>query len=47
MNQVIMFCMSAGALVGGMDRILGNRFALDEKFEAAFPLRLHCRRRGT
>lgn len=38
MNQVIMFCMAVGVLLGGIDRILGNRFGLGAKFEEGFCL---------
>lgn len=38
MNQVIMFCMAVGVLLGGIDRILGNRFGLGAKFEEGFHL---------
>lgn len=38
MNQAIMICMAVGALLGGIDRILGNRFGLGEKFEEGFRL---------
>lgn len=38
MNQVIMILMALGAVTGGLDRILGNRFGLGEKFEEGFRL---------
>lgn len=38
MEQAIMWVMAAGALVGGLDRILGNRFGLGKKFEDGFLL---------
>ena len=38
MNQVIMILMAFGAVTGGLDRILGNRFGLGEKFEEGFRL---------
>lgn len=36
MNQVLMVIMAAGAIVGGIDRILGNRWGYGEKFEEGF-----------
>ena len=33
MERVIMWIMAAGAVVGGMDRIFGNRLKLGERFE--------------
>ena len=33
-----MFIMAAGAVVGGIDRILGNRWGYGEKFEEGFQL---------
>ena len=38
METVIMWIMAAGALIGGADRLLGNRLGLGEKFEEAFLL---------
>lgn len=38
MNQVIMILMAFGAVAGGLDRILGNRFGLGERFEEGFHL---------
>ncbi|MGN0801872.1 MAG: ethanolamine utilization protein EutH [Candidatus Faecivicinus sp.] len=38
MEQAIMWVMAAGALVGGLDRIIGNRFGLGKKFEEGFLL---------
>lgn len=35
-NQIIMYVMAFGALLGGTDRILGNRFGFGEKFENGF-----------
>ena len=35
-NQIIMYFMSFGVLLGGTDRILGNRFGFGEKFESGF-----------
>ena len=36
MNQVILYIMAAGVVLGGVDRILGNRFGLGKKFEEGF-----------
>lgn len=38
MNQVITLCMAAGIILGGLDRIFGNRFGLGAKFEEGFQL---------
>ena len=38
MNQVIMLFMTAGVILGGLDRICGNRFGLGAKFEEGFHL---------
>ena len=38
MNQVILWCMAFGALLGGIDHILGNRFGFGARFEEAFRL---------
>jgi len=38
MNQVIMYCITLGALLGGVDRILGNRFGFGKQFEQGFLL---------
>ena len=35
-NQIIMYFMAFGVLLGGTDRILGNRFGFGEKFENGF-----------
>lgn len=35
-NTIIMFIMAVGVLIGGVDCILNNRFALGEKFEEGF-----------
>ncbi len=37
-NQIIMYIMAGGVLLGGVDRILGNRFGFGEKFESGFRL---------
>ena len=33
MNEIIMCVMAVGAAIGGLDRILGNKFGYGEKFE--------------
>lgn len=38
MNQILMAVMAAGAVLGGVDRILGNKFGLGEQFEKGFLL---------
>lgn len=38
MDQVIMWIMAAGALVGGLDRLFGNKFGLGKRFEQGFEL---------
>lgn len=38
MEKAIMWIMACGALLGGLDRILGNRFRLGEKFEQGFQI---------
>lgn len=38
MDKIIMWIMACGALLGGIDRILGNRFGLGKKFEEGFYL---------
>ncbi len=35
-DQCILWLMAAGILIGALDRILGNRFGLGEKFEEGF-----------
>ena len=35
-NQIIMYIMAFGAALGGLDRLLGNRFGYGEKFEEGF-----------
>ena len=32
MNQIIMWIMAVGAVLGGVDRIAGNRFGLGKRF---------------
>ncbi len=36
MNQIIMTIMAAGAILGGIDRIMGNRLGYGQKFEEGF-----------
>lgn len=38
MNQIILNTMALGALLGGTDHLLGNRFGLGQRFEEAFHL---------
>lgn len=38
MSQVILKIMAVGALLGGLDHLLGNRFGLGQRFEEAFRL---------
>lgn len=38
MNQILMAIMAAGAVLGGADRLLGNKFGYGEKFEEGFRL---------
>ena len=38
MNQIIMWIMAVGAVLGGVDRIAGNRFGLGKRFEEGFAL---------
>ena len=38
MNTAIMWIMACGAVLGGLDRILGNRFGLGKRFEEGFEL---------
>ena len=35
-NQIIMYAMCFGVLLGGTDRVLGNRFGFGDKFENGF-----------
>lgn len=37
-NQIIMYIMAFGVVLGGTDRILGNRFGFGEKFENGFKM---------
>ena len=34
MNQIIMWIMAVGAVLGGVDRIAGNRFGLGKRLSA-------------
>lgn len=36
LNQILMFIMGIGVLIGGIDRILNNKFGLGKKFEEGF-----------
>lgn len=38
MSQILMLLIAAGALLGGADKILGNRFGLGQKFDEGFLL---------
>ena len=38
MSQILMLLIAVGALLGGADKILGNRFGLGEKFDEGFLL---------
>ena len=37
-NQVILYLLTFGAVLGGVDHILGNKFGFGEKFESGFHL---------
>ena len=37
-NQIIMYIMAGGVILGGVDRMLGNRFGYGEKFEKGFQM---------
>ena len=37
-NRIIMLVMAFGAVLGGLDRILGNRFGFGDKFEKGFQM---------
>lgn len=36
MNKILMWIMTVGAVIGGLDRILGNKYGYGEKFEEGF-----------
>ena len=38
MNRALMLFIAAGAVLGGVDKILGNRFGLGQKFDEGFAL---------
>ena len=38
MNQIIMWIMAVGTVLGGVDRIAGNRFGFGKRFEEGFML---------
>lgn len=35
-NRIIMIIMAAGAVIGGIDRIMGNRLGYGKRFEEGF-----------
>ena len=35
-DQIIMWIMAVGILIGGLDKIFGNKFGLGEKFDEGF-----------
>src|SRR5690606_36609390 len=35
-NEIIIWVMAIGVLIGAIDRIIGNKFGLGEKFEEGF-----------
>lgn len=37
-NKILSYCMAFGALAGGFDLVIGNRFGLGKKFEQGFML---------
>ena len=37
-NEILMYVMTVGVVIGGTDRLLGNRFGLGDKFEEGFRL---------
>ena len=36
MERVILWILAAGAVLGGLDLLIGNRFGLGERFEEGF-----------
>ena len=38
MNEVLMIVMAAGAVLGGFDRLRGNKWGFGDKFETGFML---------
>ena len=36
MNEVLMIVMAAGAVLGGFDRLRGNKWGFGDKFESGF-----------
>ena len=38
MDKIIMWIMAVGAVIGGIDYILGNRFGFGKRFEEGFLL---------
>ena len=37
-SMILMIFIAAGAILGGVDKILGNRFGLGQKFDDGFPV---------
>ena len=35
-NEIVLWVMAFGALIGGLDKILGNRFGLGKEFEKGY-----------
>ncbi len=35
-NDIIMWIVAFGVIIGGIDKILGNKFGLGEKFEEGY-----------
>ena len=35
-DQIIIWIMAAGAVIGALDKIIGNRFGLGEQFDEGF-----------
>ena len=42
LNEIIIYVMVVFAVLGGLDRIIGNRFGLGEKFEEEQPKENDC-----
>ena len=40
-NQIIMYIMAGGVVLGGVDRILGNKFGYGDKFENGWSAMLY------
>ena len=41
MNQILMTIMAAGVVLGGADRLLGNKFGYGDKFEVVIYTDVH------